>query len=87
MIAEHGSYLNYIFQKSAEESSRYVLELKIQELDIKLKESQLKVNTLQIKDIPENAEDRKTIIFWQISTGVAVIVAFLLKLFGVKGWI
>lgn len=40
-----------------------------------------------LKDIPINAQDRKTNIIWQIIAGISIIVAFLLKLFGVKGWL
>ena len=52
-----------------------------------LDETILKLSEAQHADIPKNAEDRKTVAIWQVATGVAVLVAFLLKLFGVKGWL
>ena len=41
----------------------------------------------QLKEIPKIAADRKTVITWQIIAGVLALVAFLLKLFGVQGWL
>lgn len=58
-----------------------------QELKTQLDKALLDLSFAQKADIPINATDRKTVIVWQIATGVAVIVAFLLKLFGVQGWL
>ena len=57
------------------------------ELQRELNEAQLSLSKAQEKDIPINAVDRKTVIIWQIIAGVSIAVVFLLKLFGVKGWI
>ena len=57
------------------------------ELKRQLDEVGLKLSVAQHADIPKNAEDRKTVITWQIIAGVATAVAFLLKLFGVQGWL
>ena len=57
------------------------------DLKRQLDEVGLKLSEAQHADIPINAEDRETNITWQIIAGVSTIVAFLLKLFGVKGWL
>ena len=57
------------------------------ELKKKIDEELLPLIIAQRKDIKTNAVDRKTVITWQIIGGVSVLVAFLLKLFGVKGWL
>lgn len=57
----------------------------------KLKEQlatlQIDLSEAQKNDIPVNATDRKTNVIWQIIATISVVVAFLLKLFGVKGWL
>ena len=57
------------------------------ELTTKLAEAQLKLSKEQSEEIPKNAQHRYDTLVWQIATGVLAIVAFLLKLFGVKGWL
>lgn len=53
----------------------------------KIDEEYLPLIQEQRQDLKDNAIDRKTVIQWQIATAIIAIVAFLLKLFGVKGWL
>lgn len=72
-------------QQEAAEINRLTIEnLKyaqtIRNLEKELKEAQL-------KDIPKNDKHRDDVLIWQIIAGVSIAVAFLLKLFGAKGWL
>lgn len=52
-----------------------------------IRDLEKRLSEAQLEDIPKNAEDRKTVIIWQIAAVVLGATAFLLKLFGVKGWL
>lgn len=47
----------------------------------------LKLSEAQHADIPKNVQHRNDVLIWQIIAGVLELVALLLKLFGVQGWL
>lgn len=57
------------------------------ELKRQLDETLLKLSEAQHDDIPKAAKHRDDVLLWQIIAGVLATIAFLLKLFGVKGWL
>jgi hypothetical protein len=52
-----------------------------------IRDLQKSLSEAQLKDIPKNAQHRDDTLFWQIIAGAAATIAFLLKLFGVEGWL
>ncbi len=80
---------NEVFEKRINELTLEALERDSENAALKkqLDEAGLRLSKAQYADIPINAEDRKTVIIWQVIAGISAAVAFLLKLFGVKGWL
>ncbi|MBL7723877.1 MAG: hypothetical protein JNK27_06995 [Chitinophagaceae bacterium] len=91
------TYTQKLIEKEQQVNStmqRSDLEQKIKEMTLEQLEYEKTIRGLkkdlmeaQRNDIPKAAQHRDDVLIWQIIAGVSVTVAFLLKLFGVKGWL
>jgi uncharacterized protein YdiU (UPF0061 family) len=87
-------YISFYENKVNSANNDNNLEVQIKQLNLDklqyeatIRGLQKKLSEAQLKDIPKNSQHRDDLRIWQIATGIAVIVAFLLKLFGVQGWL
>lgn len=87
-------FISFYQSKVDASKSENDLEVQIRQLNLDklqyegtIRGLQKELSEAQLKDIPENAQHRYDDLIWKIIAGVSIVVAFLLKLFGVKGWL
>lgn len=68
------------------DTERQINDLTLEKLQYErtIRELQKELAEAQLKDIPVNAEDRKTMSGWTVALAVVAIIEFLLLLFGVS---
>ena len=79
-LEKHGSYSNYLnFTNNINYENQNVNQ-KQKQLEQEIQRLTLELSKAQLKDIPINAVDRKTIIFWQIATAVFAAATLMLSI-------
>ena len=84
-------YISFYQNKVNSSNNDNNLEIQIRQLNLDKLQYESTIRDLQkalaeeqLKDIPKNAEDRKTNVIWIVVVGVIAVVEFFLLIFGVN---